>query len=416
MTSGGCGLGRLDDGMVVFVPKSAPGDLLEIEITRKKSSYSFAKILKIVENGPGRISPECDHYVNDDCWGCHFQHIDNTTASSARLKIVENALKRIGSINIEPEYHEESKKIGYRSSISPVISRSANYAGFRSFDGKIFNLKRCLLAVSPVQNLWSAINKPEILKYLGSGSRLTIKQSCDSENKDNLHLVIEVPRNTRCRIRDVKNVVKEVGSKFPLTCWVADKTGTHKVYGNGSLWESSFIQVNNAVAVTLRNHVTASIEHIIEKHGLSSLKYLDLYGGTGKLALQVGIALRNRIEEIISVESCNSASERAHENLSSAEIKHQCVSKRVETVLAELLPADIVVLNPPRNGCDKVVIDMLKMHKPQIITYISCDPATLARDLKRLGMESYSVQNAKVFDMFPQTYHAETVIVLKRNC
>ncbi|MFA6930115.1 MAG: class I SAM-dependent RNA methyltransferase [Lentisphaeria bacterium] len=392
---GGDGVARLDEGPVIFVPFSALGDVLNVEISEQKKSYFRAVIREILVPGSQRIEPYCLHFGR--CGGCAYQHLDYPAEFAAKQKQLLDLLQRIGGFStpLSLEYSFPAPEIyGYRNKLrlepsEPERDESGVHMayGYCLKDRKnFFTVKECPLA-QPIlnQTLNKAIRSPwgrQNAKKPVPGA-MTLRASSDG-------------------------LCHYYFGRAPVNVtWLKEKIHGQEV----SVPLGSFWQVNSAVADELLKKVSEWAEPLPVEN------LVDAYSGVGTFSLAITRPFRERI----LIESDGQAGDAASLNLSARSYGCQIIKDTTEHALPKVLKSmkaaqTLVVLDPPRTGCQEKVLQSLLKGKPAHVFYISCNPATLARDLKKLcGEGKYQVKRLALFDMFPRTAHFETVVELSRQ-
>lgn len=416
--AGGDGLARRADGCVVFVPRTAPGEQVEVEYTETHRQWRRARVVRIEESSPDRRDPPCPHY--DRCGGCQLQHLRYQAQLRAKASVVSDALRRIGgfdvpAIDVFPSPHE----FGYRNRISIVLRRADGNvaAGFHRFDdpAAVTDVDACPLAEAPINEVWAALRASwgPAAEKLPAGDELRLTLRVNHEGR--VGLAIERASGgdgTAGRVPGA-SLIDEIE---PLdSVWVMGRGGkVSAVAGAPALTErigphefalagTAFVQVNRGVAATMDAYVREQCGDAGRK------RMIDAYCGFGTRTLE--LARAGAIALGIDTDGpavAAAASLARHHGLSAA-----FVAARVERRITRDLPAEVVILNPPRKGAAAAVTDALVKTPAGRIVYVSCDPATLARDLKRLTPH-YQMIARRAFDLFPQTSHVETVVTLTR--
>ena len=400
VAAGGDGVGRLADGMAVFVPRTAPGDRVRLADVRRRRRHAHATILRIVEPGPGRVEPRCAHFVRERCGGCQWQHLSAEAQAVAKRRMVGDALRRIGGLAVDdPPLSASPRAFGYRATITLTVRWTAAgpVAGFHGVESAdpVFALDRCEIARDEVNALWIALRPVLGALPRGPDVRLKLRVAPDGA----LHVVVGGGIGAWTTPQPLADAA--AGAGLAATVWWEPAEGAVRRLAGAAADPAAvaFAQVNPEVAAALR---TAVLEAVPQRAG----RALDLYAGAG----ETGLALASRGWEAVSVESDGRAAARAAEQARRSGGALRVVADRVEHCLGGLLPTDLVIANPPRAGLDATVTALLAEQPPERLVYISCDPATLARDLKRLGAEPARL-SVRCFDMFPQTSHVETLVV-----
>jgi len=395
VAAGGDGIGR-HEGMAVFVPRTAPGDLARVEGT-VQGRLMRGRLLEIMEPSANRVQPLCHHYVQDRCGGCQLQHLAYDGQLAAKAGIIRDSLQRIGRVQLDaPAVQPSPSAWRYRRKLTLAMRRAGNrwYAGLRRFDdpADVFELRDCPITAESVVGHWRAVMQHQHLlpqdapslrgavREMSQGFAFTIE---GGTQWDGAHLFAEIPAMAELWWRPRDGALRLLHSR------VAEGAGAG----------ASFVQVNAALAMRLHDFVAASAA--LER----SESAIDAYAGTGEIAMR----LAQSGARVTAIEVDRTAS---RESASRLPMGSSAVAARVEDVLPRALPADVVVVNPPRAGLDARVPRALNAaeRRPRALIYVSCDPGTLARDVRRL--DRYVLRAVRGFDMFPQTAHVETVCEL----
>ena len=397
LAAGGDGVGRLEDGRTVFVPRTAPGDLVEITELRMHARYARARSSRVLEPSADRVEPRCPHYVHDECGGCQLQHLDSTAQREARRGFVGDALRRIARLDVpDPEIVPAGEEFEYRTKITLAADEGGRRIGLHPLDrpDRVFDLVRCHIAASELMSLWAQVR---VLRALLPSALRQIVLRVDRGG--GLHLVLALDR--RNRWDGAVALHRELAARgSDVTLWVQPE-GDEAVAAAGAAGPfpaTVFEQVHPAMGDKVRAFALTALGEVHGRH------VWDLYAGIGETTSALVLAGA-------SVESVESD----HWAVAEAEARGPAAERhvgRVERVLNRLRTPSLVITNPPRTGMDERVAAELERRPPRRIVYISCDPATLARDLTR--MPSFRLVTAVAFDLFPQTAHVETVAVLER--
>lgn len=402
LAAGGDGVGKLDDGRTVFVPRTAPGDLVELSQVKLHARFARARVGQLLEPGAGRVAPRCRHYTGHDCGGCQFQHLDPATQLSAKRSILADALQRIAKLEIEvPPVIAAVSDWDYRSRITLAPGKGNRYAGFHPVDqpATVFPLDRCEIAEPGVRELWDAV-KDHLTLLPPDAESLTLR--VDRSGAEHLAVRAEGRQAWTDAVK-----LADKARRPRLTIWWQPKGGVARIMAGqrdttpGTVFEQVFPEMGDRV----RAHALEALGPVNGQHGW------DLYSGMGDTT----IALVDRGATIESIELDARAVEWAMQrrSLSREERETRAYRGSVETELPKLGDAAFVVTNPPRTGMGAQVVGEILKRPPQRMVYISCDPATLARDLKQLCESSYRLRSVQGFDLFPQTAHLETVALLE---
>lgn len=400
IAAGGDGVGRLADGRAVFVPRTAPGDRITLKDGSLKLSRSFgrAAVGEVAGAGPGRVAPACPHYTQDRCGGCQLQHLEYDAQLSAKRAIVGDALRRIGKLDVaDPEIVEAVEEWRYRSKISLEVKGGT--AGLHPHDRPnfVFPLADCHIADFRLMALWRELRAH--LGLLPPGlTRLTLR--LDREGRR--HVIAEATGEPWLDAERLRRALP--GSEGEeVICWWRPVDGAARVMAGPATGfpATAFEQVNPEMGILARRW---AVEQLGEVRGRT---VWDLYGGIGDTAA----LLAERGANVVSVDADEAAvgwARTRHADAAAARF----IAGRAEDVLPNLPVPHAVVVNPPRAGLHWDVTLRLTAEPVNRLVYVSCDPATLARDLHRLNV-NYQIAAVRAFDLFPQTAHVETVVVLE---
>ena len=437
LSNRGDGVGRWHN-RVVFVANTVPGDRLQVRLTRVKPTYGYGKQLHIIEPSAHRIRPAC--IVADKCGGCQWQAVDYPRQLTAKEQQVKSALERIGgfeTIPIQPIL-AALQPLGYRNKATYPLARGTGgtvKAGYyRRGTHQIVNLNHC-----PIQH--------EALNPLLVDAKAVVKSkgwSLYNEKKHQgrlRHLSLRVGHNTGQTLLTLVTTgylpeVKEQAeqwienhSSLVGVCLNINPGQTNKIFGDETLClagqthleevflglrlriqPTTFFQINTAQAEAL-------VKIVLDQLSLQGNEtVIDAYCGIGTLSLPVA----QRAARCMGIESHAKSVAQARQNAALNGLQNaDFFVGAVETVLPDISarqsnPIDVVVLDPPRKGCDRTVLDTLIEVKPKRIVYMSCNPATLARDLKILCSNGYDLTRVQPADFFPQTAHVECVAFLEQ--
>ncbi len=400
MAHGGAALGR-HKKQVIFVPYSIPGERIRARIVEARQSYAYGELIEIIQPSPVRVEPPCPHFGPGRCGGCQFQHIAYERQLELKQQVVRDQLERIGKLKA-PVVHPTIPSPSpwhYRSHATFTLT-DEGHLGFYSDDNRrIVPIEVCHILHPALLDLLEQLDlEAEGIERarLQVGSEPT-DQMIVLQTADDLAPAIEVdlPVSINLLLSD-NEPVNLVGSPH-VTYRVFERS--FRVTAGG------FFQVNLPVAGIL-------VEQVLERLNLRGEEaVLDLYSGVGLFTAFIA----ERAGLVLSVESYPPAVSDAEANLADLE-NVELVEGPVEAVLEDLAgPFDAAVLDPPRTGLSDAVIRELGRLAIPLLVYVSCDPATLARDIRQLAGRGYHLVDVQPVDMFPQTYHVEAVAVLRRR-
>ncbi|HSS20241.1 MAG TPA: class I SAM-dependent RNA methyltransferase [Pyrinomonadaceae bacterium] len=369
---GGVGLAHIE-GLTVFVSLAAPGDVLRVKLERVQGDVGFASIVEVLKPSSVRIEPPCPYFGR--CGGCDFQQLNYEAQLQTKVEIIRDCLHRIGKIEPPGEI-----------SITP----SASEWHYRT------------------RSTWQLDTDAKLLGYFERGSNRVCDVATCAVLAPRLEQTLEkvrreiFTRNGFRRLRNIDACVSDEGvSVSPAVAGLSAKTVARRIGAENYFFSAdTFFQVNYDLLEPL---IDAAIG---DAHGQHAI---DLYCGVGLFTLP----LARKFAHVTGVESHSRAVEFARKNVAEAKLEN------VEIALLSVADwvkharsfevLDFLLLDPPRAGCENAVIQGIQDLRPRRIGYVSCDPATLARDLKKLIADDYTLDSVAAFDMFPQTHHVETV-------
>jgi 23S rRNA (uracil1939-C5)-methyltransferase len=397
LAAGGDGVGRLEDGRAVFIPRTAPGDLVLPAGLRAHKRFARARIGVLEERSSDRVEPRCPHYVRDECGGCQLQHVASPAQREARRGFVGDALRRLARLDVpDPPLVEAEREFDYRTKITLAASADGRHLGLHRFDraDQVFDLDWCHITVPELMELWRALRAFRSLFPVGLET-LVLRLGREGGRHALFRTAAAKPWQGARQLH-----AELVRRNVPATLWWQSAEGAQRVMaGADEAYPATvFEQVHPAMGDRVRAYAVAGLGAVAGRH------VWDLYAGIGETSAVLATAGAS----VESVESDRRAVAEA-ERRGPAARRH---AGRVEDVLNELRPPELVITNPPRTGMDGRVAAALERLTPARIVYVSCDPATLARDLGRLP--GFRVSDVRAFDLFPQTAHVETVVLLAR--
>jgi 23S rRNA (uracil1939-C5)-methyltransferase len=396
IAAGGDGVGR-NEGLVVFVPRTAPGDVVTAQISGR-GHFARGSLRSVVNASPVRIEPPCHHYTRDRCGGCQLQHMTYESQLAAKTLIIRDSLQRIGKREVEPPSIERSpKEWRYRTKLTLAMRRRGArwIAGLHPYDDpvRVFPLSDCPITDSSVVAAWREVMQADAYFPDASELRGSIRKTSGGPT-----LVMMGGESWAARDQFTAAV-----PSLSAVWWIPSEDKPRRLVFDKRVDKSpsaSFAQVNAEMAEVLRAYVVGLALSLAPRTAV------DAYSGAGEIAM----ALSDVGASVTAIELDSDASDYA-----ASKLRHpsSAARGRVEDILPSVLPADLVILNPPRAGVDVRVTETLEANAGGIgkLIYVSCNPATLARDLSRLP--SYAIESIRAFDMFPQTAHVETVCELR---
>ena len=432
ITHEGNGVGRFGS-MVVFVPMSAPGDLLEARIIKVLKTHAFGRISKIIKPSQDRVEDTCPVYKR--CGGCVLRHISYESEAVIKEDWVRENLRRIGKINVQmDDFMPSASHERYRNKAQLPIRRidgkiCAGFFARRSHEA--IPVRDCLLQPKCFGDITAAftdfLEQKSIEPYDEADNTglvrhlyLRIAEAtgqvmvCVVINGADIPYSNELVEALKKTCPDIATVVLNT-NRSKGNVILGDKNKT--IYGSGYITDilcgikvdispQSFYQVNHSGAEAIYKK---ALEYAEPKPDDT---LLDLYCGAGTIGLSMAANVKELIGiEVVEVAVADAKKNAVKNNISNAEF----ICADAEKAVKELkLSPDIIVLDPPRKGVDKTALNSVAMMNPEKIVYISCNSATLARDCAHLGECGYKPVRAVAADMFPRTAHVETVVLLSK--
>ena len=406
LTYGGDAMGRLDDsltgtgGRAVFVPFGLPGERVRVRLTAEKKNFARGEIIEILEVSKDRIQPKCIHF--GECGGCHYQNLSYENQLTAKTEILIDQFQRIGKIENPPvqEMVACPDPWNYRNHIQFSLYHDGRLGFQRPNSNRVFPISECHLPEPSINSFW-----PQLKFDPGTD---IVRISLRAGNDDDLMLVLESDSPETPEL--------EIEAGISVTHLYEDNTVV--IAGNDhiilrvlnrdfKISAASFFQVNTAMAEKIVNHLLTSLPVSI------STTLLDVYCGVGLFSA----FFASKCGRVIGIESSESACEDYVVNLDefdNVELYEGLAEEVLPGLVGQLGKLSYTILDPPRAGIDKHVVDEILKIAPQMIAYVSCDPSTLARDAARLINGGYRLKEVTPFDLFPQTYHIESISLFEK--
>lgn len=389
MVFGGNCLAKID-GKNVFVPYAVPGEKLEVEIVESKKDYDNTKIINILEKSPHRIEPACPYY--EKCGGCNLMHIDFDYQVELRKSILRDLFERNGIQTPEIKIAKGSP-LGYRARFQ---LHDGSLEAKRSNE-KVF-IKNCPVAENSINRYFESTDEK---------SRPRGRSHLFGSEKATPDFLITIPEDKKPQIPQNKKLKHYIRPKYEGNVIDPATLCTVSILGkNISFDVQGFFQSNLEV-------LEKSIELVTK--GLSGKNVLDMYSGVGTFS----VFLAEHFEKVWLVEHNRAAIVFAEQNLSGTTHESYGISgakwakENAPSILDKIGKFDAVVIDPPRSGMEKEVLDFICNSKPPFVRVVSCDPATNARDIKKLLDSGYVLKELYLLDFYPQTSHIESLCYLE---
>jgi len=380
----GNGIAKINN-KVIFIPKCITGDLVDIDIIKSHKKYDEGRMLELINSSEDRIDLLCPYY--NICGGCNISNLNYAKQLEYKKNKVINIFKRYLNIDINPNIIGSDDRYEYRNKITYQCKNSK--LGLVSIDNEILNISKCVLVSDRVNELYGLINNEDlslvnkiIIKECDNGLILGIDGMLKIDNLKDLCLSIYV--NRECVYKRNEGYINIGDIKYRVSM-------------------DSFFQVNTDNIFRLYD--------VVIKYGefKKSDRVIDLYCGVGSISLYIS----KYVESVLGIEIIPDAIEDAKENAKLNNITNvDFICGDVSKLVDDNVSGNVVIVDPPRVGLDNHTIDVLNKIDVDKLIYVSCDSMTLVRDLKKL--DNYEIRDITLVDMFPQTHHVESVILLER--
>ena len=407
MVHGGACIARSDDGEVIMVDGAIPGELAEVELKHRRKKLWYAGVVRVLEPSPHRVGAPCAYVP--ECGGCQLQHVDYAHQLDLKRDIVLDAMRRQHVPLPEVRVHgmEQPWRYRWRGEFHVVPGAQGMHdagLGFnRARSWTAIAVDDCLIHHDTIARSLPALRQAV---HDGGDDKLTVLHLTVGDDGREL-LVRGKPR----RALDAHAVDAAARTLPPDLHWNTDSTTLHWRGHMFRVMPESFIQVNQSMVDVLYGLALEALGDV------QDARVVDGYAGIGVLSTAIAETAR----EVVCIEENPVAVHmgRLNARMNGIEDRLRYVCAPVETALSKVAaegPVDAVVLDPPRAGCEGGVTGWLALAGPPRVVYVSCDPATLARDLHVLVSSGpYSVDRFELVDMFPQTHHVESVVSLRRT-
>ncbi len=436
LASGGSGIGYYEN-MAVFVPGTVAGDVAVVRIVSVKKNYCFGKLMRLLTPGPGRIESECGSYPR--CGGCVYRHMSYSMEALAKQQSVADVMHRIGGVSLEPCPIVGAVSVdGYRNKAQYPFSQNGKAGFYAGRTHSVIELPHSHCALQPpifdtVIRLFEQFVADNGLSVYDETTHQGLVRHLYLRLATATNQLMVVPVINGTRLPAAQKLIGllrgELGDTLAgvvLNCQT-EKTNVVLsdkqvlLYGKETIEDIlcgvkvelsplSFYQVNRDMAEKL-------YEKAAEYACPDGKTVLDLYCGAGT----IGLSMAHRAKKIIGVEIVPQAVKNAEHNAALNGIDHAsfiCADAAcaAEKLAEQGVQCDTVIVDPPRRGCDEALLTTIaERFRPERLVYVSCDPATLARDCAFLHTKGYEVQAYTPFDLFPRTAHVETVVCLSRK-
>jgi len=398
---GGVTMGRLSDGRAVFVPFGLAGEKVRVRLTEDKKNFARGEIIEVLEPSKDRIQPRCKHFM--ECGGCHYQHLPYKKQLEIKTEILIDQLKRIGKIESPPVQPMVASlnSWNYRNHIQFSLTENGKLGFQAPNSNKVIPITECHLPEASINDFWQQLEFEQEIDIervsLRAGADEDLMLVLESDSPEPPELEIEA-RISITHVYEENTVV--IAGNDHIIIRVLDR--------DFKVSAASFFQVNTVMAEKMA-------QHLIDQLSINqSSTLLDVYCGVGLFSA----FFASKCEHVIGIESSESSCEDFAINLDefdNVEL-YQGTAEEVLPGLVDQIGSNqlYAIVDPPRAGIERYALDALVQLNPEIIAYVSCDPSTLARDVKRLIENGYKLKQVTPFDLFPQTYHIESISIFEK--
>jgi 23S rRNA (uracil1939-C5)-methyltransferase len=425
------------DGFIIFVDNAVTGDILEVEVVERKKNFAIGKILKLVQASKNRIEPECEYFYQ--CGGCQLMHMDYDTQLHYKRDRVTNEFRR-ASVGTEGIVVNETigmkNPLRYRNKTTFSVAKINNEIVIGPYEDSTYNtvdILSCKIQSEEADKVVRCFKKLmvdySVKAYDKKTGKGTVRNIIIRNNKQNDLMLIIVTASEKfpnkniivdeltTQVKEIKTIVQNINSKNTnLSMGYKNIT----LYGEGTIEDTiddlvfnispeTFFQVNREQTEKLYN---TAIEYAnFKKDDIC----FDIYCGIGTISL---LAARKAKKvygvEIVDQSILNAKENAVKNNIANVEFYAGKAEKVLPKLYSKNIKANVVIVDPPRKGCEKEVVDTIIKMQPEKVVYVSCNPSTLARDIKILEEGGYILNNVQPVDMFPWSHHVESVVLMSR--
>ena len=430
ISSNGSGIAKVS-GYTLFIPQTLPEDVAEVLVLKTKTSYGYAKLIKIISPSPHRTAVPCPHF--EKCGGCQLMMADYDYQKEIKIGFVKDALLRIGGIDADVDIIGADTPFRYRNKMIFPFDKDGNWGFYRERSHDVIPLSDCLLGDELNKIIMNTVadymEKYGVSAYDEESHRGIIRRVFIRNTESEFIVIISANADALPHADGLIKALTGISDKISGIILNVNKNRTNFVLGNKNilLWgkntlsasilglkyevsPESFFRVNPKQTEKLYS-IALDFANISKNDTI-----LDIYCGIGTITLSAA----KKAKAAIGIEIVEKAIDNAKQNAERNSVKNaDFLCGKAEDLVPELLKEgvipDIVILDPPRKGSDEKTLAAIAHSMPKRIVYVSCNPATLARDAKFLGDLGYEVKNATAVDMFPHTAHIECVVLLSRK-
>lgn len=430
-STNGDGIAHLD-GYTLFIAHAITGDTVKAKITKLNKSYGFAKLIEITEPSPDRAEPLCPAFF--ECGGCQLMNMSYDAQCAYKKQLVLDALKRIGGITCSITFNPAPEEYRYRNKMVFPFSPDGRWGFYSSKTHNVVQLEDCLLGDELNNRILNCVRDfyiSEKLSFYNEESHTgLLRRVFTRVSKKSGEVMVVVSQNgkplphreklvfaLRSLSKRISSIILNINTKR-TNLVLGDENIT--LFGKASIEDEllglsyeisphSFFQINHA-------QTEALYKKALEFAKITNYSFVyDLYCGIGTISLSAARYAKKVIGIEIVPDAIKNAKENAkRNNIQNAEFYCGAAEDIAPSLLEKGEAPEVIILDPPRKGSDEKTLNAIISSSPKRIVYVSCNPATLARDLKYLCENGYTLLDAEAFDLFPQTCHVETVVLLSK--
>ena len=412
LTYGGEAMGRLADGRAIFVPFGLPGERVRVRLTEEKKNFARGEIVGILESSKDRIQPRCKHFFPPppmgeglgvrSCGGCHYQNLPYEKQLEVKTEILRDQLTRIGRIENPPVKPMVAcpNPWNYRNHVQFSLDEMGKLGYQAPNSNRVIPIIECHLPDPSINDFWRQLefepgtDLERVSLRVGKDNDLMLVLESDSPEPPEFEIEAGI---SIAHVYD-ENAVVIAGNDHVII----------RVLGRDfKVSASSFFQVNTVMTEKMVEHLLTCLPVYL------STVLLDVYCGVGLFSA----FFASKCKRVIGIESSESSCEDFTVNLDefdNVELYEGFAEDVLPGLVGQVANFPYVIVDPPRAGLDKAVVDGILKLSPSLIAYVSCDPSTLARDAARLINGGYKLKDVTPFDLFPQTYHIESISIFER--
>jgi 23S rRNA (uracil1939-C5)-methyltransferase len=395
---GGDAMSRLPDGRVVFLPDAIPTEQVRAHVVEDKPRYLRAEMLEILKPAASRVAPRCMHF--GICGGCHYQYMDYAGQVRAKAGILKEQLERIGGFHNLPEVevNPSPEPWNYRNSVQFHLTPEGKLGYQKARSNQTFAICECHLPEGVINDIWPQIE----IEPIQGLERISLRVGVDND----VMLVLEGAEVQPLDF-NIEGLPVSVVQQRPAGTVILAGSDHIMMHNSGRQFKvsaGSFFQVNNLQAAAMVGYL---LDHLPLEAGHT---VVDAYCGVGLFS----VFMASKVKRLVGIEISPEACEDFTINLDEFD-NVDLYEAPVENVLGSInFHPDIIVLDPPRTGLGAKTLQGLLGQDARNLAYVSCDPSTLARDARKLASGGYVLKDIAFFDMFPQTYHIESISLFEK--